>query len=270
MIIINKNADFSGCGLGKITFKVSNEVNELLDSLYENLDFKYKLIFQQFVDDIGGLDGEIFNNLYRLVIPAFASNAKECYTDIVTKSVFASGGGDYKKYAPFITVSRGAGALFDGTQTDSKNILNFNSIHDFEGSLVRGFMTTSKLENTPLISSQHSPMYSHAWQISKTSSTYYNLSMAVPNGKVFLVNVLDNNILSFSDNKEYKETQDIDLSLFKSSTTATAYSILNSGKYPTIQVCMYFLGKGLTEAQAKKLSDAMWNFYNNLILTLSR
>ena len=53
MIIINKNADFSGCGLGKIIFKVSNEVNKLLDSLYDNLDFKYKLIFQQFIDDIG-------------------------------------------------------------------------------------------------------------------------------------------------------------------------------------------------------------------------
>lgn len=264
MIIINKNADFSGCGLGKLTFKVSSEVNSLLDSLYENLDFKYKLIFQQFVDDIGGLNGDIFNNLYRLVIPAFASNAKECYTDIVTKSVFASGGGNYKKYAPFITVSRGAGALFDGTQTDSANILNFNSIHDFEGSLVRGFMTTSELANTSLISYSKSPMYSHAWQISKASG-FYNLSMSVPNGKVFLVNVLDENILSFSNNKEYKETQDIDLSVFKSSTTGTAHSILNNGKFHTIQVCMYFLGKGLTEAQAKKLSDAMWNFYNYLI-----
>ena len=264
MIIINKNADFSSCGLGKITFKVSKEVNELLDSLYDNLDFKYKLIFQQFVDDIGGLNGEIFNNLYRLVIPAFASNAKECYTDIVTKSVFTTGGGDYKKYAPFITVSRGAGALFDGTQIGSKNILNFNSIHDFEGSLVIGFMTTSKLQNTALMAHQYSIMYSHAWQINKTASDYYNLNIAVPNGKVFLVNVLDENILSFSNNKERKVTQDIDLSVFKSSTS-TAYNILKNGECPTIQVCMYFLGKGLTEAQAKKLSDAMWNFYNNLI-----
>lgn len=264
MIIINKNADFSGCGLGKITFKVSNEVNELLDSLYDNLDFKYKLIFQQFVDDIGGLNGDIFNNLYRLVIPAFASNAKECYTDIVTKSVFTSGGGNYEKYAPFITVSRGFGAQFDGTQTDSKNILNFNSIHEFEGSLVRGFITTSKLANTSLISYSKSPMYSHAWQISK-SEGFYNLNMSVPNGKVFLVNVLDNNILSFSNNVEFKETQEIDLRIFKSSTTGTAFSVLNNGAYPTIQVCMYFLGKGFTEAQAKKLSDAMWNFYNNLI-----
>lgn len=268
MIIINKNADFSGCGLGKITFKVSKEVNELLDSLYDNLDFKYKLIFQQFVDDIGGLNGDIFNNLYRLVIPAFAANAKECYADIVTKSVFTSGGGDYKKYAPFITVSRGAGAQFDGMQTGGVNILNFNSIHDFEGSLVRGFITTSKLTNaTPLVSNSKSPMYSHAWQILKSSSpqSFYTLSMAVPNGNVFLVNVLDNNILSFSNNVEFKETQDIDLSVFKSSTIGTAHSILNNGAYPTIQTCMYFLGKGLTEAQAKKLSNAMWNFYNNLI-----
>lgn len=266
MIIINKNADFSGCGLGKITFKVSKEVNELLDSLYDNLDFKYKLIFQQFIDDIGGLNGDIFNNLYRLVIPAFAANAKECYTDIVTKSVFTSGGGDYKKYAPFITVSRGAGAQFDGTQTESINILNFNSIHEFEGSLVRGFITTSKLTNTPLIAAPKSPMYSHAWQISKLSppQSFYNLRMAVPNGNVFLVNVLDNNILSFSNNVEFKETQDIDLSVFKSNNT-TSYSVLNSGKYPTIQACMYFLGKGLTEAQANKLSNALWNFYNNII-----
>lgn len=267
MIIINKNADFSGCGLGKITFKVSEEVNELLDSLYDNLDFKYKLIFQQFVDDIGGLNGDIFNNLYRLVIPTFASNAKECYADIVTKSVFTAGGGDYKKYAPYITVSRGTGAQFDGTQTESVNILNFNSFHEFEGSLVRGFITTSKLANTTsLVSNSKSPMYSHAWQIQKpSSSSFYYLHMAVPNGNVVLVNVLDNNILSFSNNKEFKEVQDIDLSGFKSSTTGTAYSILNNGKYPTIQTCMYFLGKGLTEAQAKKLSNAMWNFYNNTI-----
>lgn len=267
MIIINKNADFSGCGLGKITFKVSKEVNELLDSLYDNLDFKYELIFQQFVDDIGGLNGEIFNNLYRLVIPAFAANAKECYTDIVTKSVFTTGGGNYNKYAPFITASRGTGALFDGTQTESLNILNFNSIHDFEGSLVRGFITTSKTKNTPLVSNSKSPMYSHAWHISKLSppQSFYNLSMAVPNGNVFLVNVLDNNILSFSNNMEFKETQDIDLSGFKSSTNGTEHSILSNGAYPTIQICMYFLGKGLTEAQAKKLSNAMWNFYNNLI-----
>lgn len=266
MIIINKNADFSDCGLGKITFKVSNEVNELLDSLYDNLDFKYKLIFQQFVDGIGGLNGEIFNNLYRLVIPAFASNAKECYTDIVTKAVFSSGGGNYNKYAPFITASRGTGALFDGTQTESLNILNFNSIHDFEGSLVRGFITTSKTNNTPLVSNLKSPMYSHSWQIRKSSSEFYNLNMAVPNGNVVLVNVLDNNILSFSNNKEFKELQDIDLSDFKSSTNRTAHSVLNNGAYPTIQICMYFLGKGLTEAQAKKLSDAMWNFYNTLIV----
>lgn len=264
MIIINKNADFSSCGLGKITFKVSNEVNELLDSLYGGLDFRYKLIFQQFIDDIGGLNGDIFNNLYRLVIPAFAANAKECYTDIVTKSVFISGGGDYKKYAPFITVSRGVGAQFDGTQTESINILNFNSIHDFEGSLVRGFITTSKLADTPLIVNEKSPMYSHAWQISKQTSGFYNCQMAVPNGNVFLVNVLDNNILSFSNNVEFKETQNIDLNVFKSNNT-TAYSVLRSGKSPTIQICMYFLGKGLTEAQAKKLSNAMWNFYNNII-----
>lgn len=266
MIIINKNADFSGCGLGKITFKVSKEVNELLDSLYDNLDFKYKLIFQQFVDDIGGLNGDIFNNLYRLVIPVFAANAKECYADIVTKSVFTSGGGDYKKYASFITVSRGIGAQFDGTQTESLNILNFNPIHDFEGSLVRGFITTSKTNNTPLVSNLNSPMYSNAWQIRKPSSAeFYFLQMAIPNGNVVLVNVLDNYILSFSNNTEFKEVQDIDLSSFKSSKNSTAYTILNNGAYPTIQICMYFLGKGLTEAQAKKLSNAMWNFYNNII-----
>ena len=264
MIIINKNADFSGCGLGKITLKVSDEVNELLDSLYDNLDFKYKLIFQQFVDDIGGLNGEIFNNLYRLVIPAFAANAKECYTDIVTKSVFTSGGGDYKKYAPFITASRGTGALFDGTQTESSNILNFNSIHDFEGSSVQGFITTSNLDNVKLILCRGSLMLSNRWTIAKNSSEFYQFSMAVPNGKVFLINASDDNILSFSDNKKYKETQTVDLGYYKS-TVNTGHAILANGGYPTVRICMYFLGRGLTEAQAEKLSNAMWNFYNNII-----
>lgn len=268
MIIINKNADFSGCGLGKITFKVSNEVNELLDSLYENLDFKYKLIFQQFVDDIGGLDGDIFNNLYRLVIPAFASNAKECYTDIVTKSVFTTGGGDYKKYADYITINKGVGAIFDGTNTNSANILNFNPLSGITDSMCCGVITNNSAISKTLISIKAISLYTNFWNIKYSDSIIKQIYYPQHPCDCVMINVKDNiqNTTAYANNIEVpiptSAQEGFNLEYFKQ--TPAIFSILENGcvKIPLI---MYFLASGLSSENSKKLSNAMWNFYNNII-----
>ena len=264
MIIINKNADFSGCGLGKITFKVSKEVNELLDSLYDNLELRYKLVFQQFIDEIGGLNGEIFSSLYRLVIPAFANSAKECFTDVVTRKVFSSGGGTYDKYAENIETNRGVGAKYD--LVNGTNILNFNSIHNFEGSILRGIIFDSATANVPLINAGMSPMYNHACQLIKEgNSSYYNIAVAKVAKNVAIYNIAENNVFTFYDNAEYTKTpSDLDLNHFKSvNSNGVNYSMYNT-TFNKITTAMYFLGKGLTLANGRILNDAVWNFSKNL------
>lgn len=268
MIIINKNADFSGCGLGKITFKVSNEVNKLLDSLYDNLDFKYKLIFQQFVDEIGGLNGDIYNSIHRLVIPAFASNAKECYTDVITKEVFSSGGGNYNKYADYITINKGVGAIFDGTSSDASNILNFNPLSGITDSLCYGvIINNSTIENT-LFVAKETALYTNFWNIRYSSSINKQIYYPQYPCDCVMLNVKDNiqNTIAYANNIEVPIPTSIqegfNLDYFKQAPAS--FVILRNGKIK-VPLKMYFLANGLSAENAKKLSNAMWNFYNNLI-----
>lgn len=268
MIIINKNADFSGCGLGKITLKVSNEVNELLDSIYDNLDFKYKLIFQQFVDDIGGLKGEIYSNMLRLVVPAFAGNAKECYTDIILKSTFMSGGGDYKKYANYITTNRGVGAIFDGTETNAANILNFGPLSNIGDSLCYGLIVDNIEPEKPLFVIKDTTLYSSFWNIRYSSSVIKKITYQYNHCDCAMLNIKDNieNVNAYANNVKvpiptYMQ-EGFNLDYFKQAPAS--FMVLNNGK-TKVPLKMYFLANGLSAENAKKLSNAIWNFYNNII-----
>ncbi|WP_116787640.1 hypothetical protein [Flavobacterium psychrotrophum] len=82
MIIVNKNSNYSGTGLGKLPY-VSAEVNALL-AAYSTIAASDKYKVQVFVDAIGGLNGAIYGKLKTLMLPIFAASALEGVTNFKT------------------------------------------------------------------------------------------------------------------------------------------------------------------------------------------
>jgi hypothetical protein len=275
MIIINKNADFSQCGIGQLVYKVDDDVNALLDASYENLDFSLKLMFQKFINDIGGLNGEIYSSLKKFVIPAFAATIKECYTDVKTGSTFNPGGGAYPTYEGKVTLNRGVGANYESTAV---NGLNFNATSFPSGTRFIGIICdgVNKYEGNRSVAAISSfPMHTHTWQIPFDSTPAYGTQPVLygEDPHVFLYNQGNTkaDCLSYCDGK-YPEVDswrlpsgisEFDLAYAKS-LTSNGYSWLGiGGDYPLITVKMYILGDGLTRNQVIQLGNAMKNFYDN-------
>lgn len=80
MIIINKGADYSACGLGKIPYFTPEIANML--SIYSKITNFQKYAFQKFIDDIGGLNGSIYQKIKTLIIPFYSNTSLEAITDV--------------------------------------------------------------------------------------------------------------------------------------------------------------------------------------------
>lgn len=277
MIIINKNADFSQCGIGQLVTEVDSEVNSLLDTCYENLDLSLKLIFQKFINDIGGLHGDIFSSLLMLVIPAFAATTKECYTDARNGHTFNPGGGPYTGYEGKVTLNRGVGANYEATAV---NGLNFNNRNYPDGTRYIGIVcdgVENYKGNKSITGIGGFPMVTYAWQIPMASGNVFAsqqvFSNEDKNGNVFLYNqgATKADCLSYCDGKYPavdswalpSGVSEFDLTYAKT-VTSTGNAWLSEGhQYPLITVKMLILGTGLTRNQTIQLGNAMKNFYDS-------
>jgi hypothetical protein len=277
MIIINKNADFSQCGIGQLVYKVDDDVNALLDASYENLDLSLKLIFQKFINDIGGLHGDIFSSLLRLAIPAFAATTKECYTDARNGYTFDTGAGSYTNFEGKVTLNRGVGANYESTAV---NGLNFGSRSYPDGTRYIGIICDG-IENyngnKVIAGIGGFPMYTHAWQIPMKSGNVLAsqgvLSDENKNGNIFLYNqgATKADCLSYCDGKYPavdswtlpNGVSEFDLTYAKTITSVGNNWLSGGNKYPLITVKMLILGTGLTRNQTIQLGNAMKNFYDS-------
>lgn len=275
MIIVNKKADFSQCGIGQLVYKVDDDVNALLDASYENLDFSLKLMFQKFINDIGGLNGEIYSSLIRFAIPAFAATIKECYTDVRTGTTFNPGGGAYSTYEDKVTLNRGVGANYQSTAVNGLNFAaaSFSSGTRFIGIVCDG---VNKYEGNKILATINGiPTYTHAWQIPMNSTPKYAsqdvLSNTDPHVILYNQGNTKSDCLSYCDGNYPavdswnlpSGVSEFDLTYIKTQTSKT-YSWLNTGpNYPLITVKMYILGNGLTRNQVIQLGNAMKNFYDS-------
>lgn len=81
MVIINRSADYSSCGIGKAPI-VTDETKQLLAG-FTGLTYDEEMAFQHFIEDIGGVNGTIWSALSHLFIPVFANaSLKEAFFDV--------------------------------------------------------------------------------------------------------------------------------------------------------------------------------------------
>lgn len=270
MIIINKNADFSQCGIGKVVYKIEDDVKTVLDKCFENLDYGLGLEFQRFINNIGGLNGDIWNTIYELNIPAFAATAKEFYTNVKTQSVRNSGGGTYDTYADYLTLNRGVGANILAKQ----NITNFGGI-TLENGLRGSAIVLSGLENytsnTTIISfTGHT--YSHAWQIG-ANGKILTQSTKNRNGNTYLFNIGETKELCVcyvNGSKiiapwEGSGTSIEEAIAYEKTITSLAYTVLGGhGAFPLCTVKLWMTFGQLNGTQLEMLNKAINEFYENI------
>lgn len=272
MIIINKKADFSQCGIGQLAYKVDSDVEALLNASFDNLPFELKLMFQQFINDIGGLNGVIYSKLKMLVIPAFAATIKECYTEVKSGNTFNPGGGAYYTYEGKVTLNRGVGANYEETAT---NALNFGDKTFSDGTCFTG-MVCDGLQNYSFSTTQLvRPCigYSNSWTIPMAQGKNAEQKpIDYLDAKVLLFNQGDTKadcLSYFSGKYPAVDTwqlpygvSEFDLTYIKG-ITSRGHNWLNGGNaYPLATVKMLVLGDGLTRNQTIQLGNAMQNFYD--------
>lgn len=274
MIIINKNADFSQCGIGKVVYKIEDDVKAVLDKCYENLDYSLGLEFQRFINNIGGLNGDIWNAIYELNIPIFAATVKEFYTNVKTQSVRNPGGGAYDTLADYLTLNRGVGA---NILSGKNNITNYGPLKTmdtgFRGSaIILDGLKNYTTKNVVTIAFT-GPTYAHAWQFgesshrflqmlsNRTGNTYiYNLGEMESNYRCYVDGILQTNPweapsgISFEDGIAAVRTQ-----------TKEGYNVLNGGgEYPLITVKLWMTFGQLNSTQLETLNKAINEFYENV------
>ena len=90
MLVINPNADYSECGLGKVPY-VSPSVKTMLEAAYSGISFSKMCAYQAFLDTIGGADGTIWPKIKLLYFPCFASNLEEAFYELKGNTTHYSG-----------------------------------------------------------------------------------------------------------------------------------------------------------------------------------
>lgn len=85
MVIINKGADYSALGLGRLFIPISEETENELKG-FSAITQEQKEKFQNFKDEIGT---ELWGKINIISMPLFASNADECYINAKDNSKFS-------------------------------------------------------------------------------------------------------------------------------------------------------------------------------------
>lgn len=268
MIIVNKQADFSNCGIGKIAYKVEDDVKALLDTCFSGLSYEYKFAFQQFITSIGGLNGEIYQKIKRLVVPVFAKTAKEVYTDLITKSVFSSGGGTYATYESALIINRGVGCIY----TDAVNInsMNYGAQNWFDDGTVMTSLVVNGLTSVkkPLLSPFNVITYNDVWSIATNSGTsFQNIENNQGHCYTFNVGLTIEDVSCYVDGKKNvlpwlhsdNNVSTLDLSKVLSQKSK-GFGIVPTNNNLVIK--MWIVSKGLSDKQASILNKALVEFYD--------
>lgn len=274
MIIINKNADFSQCGIGKVVYKIEDDVKAVLDKCYENLDYSLGLEFQRFINNIGGLNGDIWNAIYELNIPIFSATAKEFYTNVKTQSVRNPGGGTYDTFADYLTLNRGVGANILSGKNNSTNFGPLKTMDTgFRGSaIILDGLKNYTTKNVVTIAFT-GPTYAHAWQFgenshrftqmlnNRTGNTYiYNLGEMESNYRCYVNGILQTRPWEAPSDKSFEDCIEA-----VRTQTSEGYNVLNGGgEFPMITVKLWMTFGQLNSTQLETLNKAINEFYENV------
>ena len=287
MIIKSKNADFSAVGLGTAVFEVSQEVENLLLG-FDGLDLSYKLKFQKFINDIGGISGDIWNTITMLYVPYFANTVNEAYYDIKMGTLRVPGGGE--PHMAGCAPNRGEGATYDlGTYPNALNYANLTPSNsgrffgtcrkitsytkaNMENYMYGGagylgcFQKESNMEYIRRITGVNINLAGHNIYFSKQISVVGNHAMLTglsndsPMTRDSIVGIIDNCVADSSSLPSGTYTSD-NLSWY--ALTGYNFSNLNAN-YQTQVYSMLLAGGALSKQNLLKLNAAMYNFCKNI------
>lgn len=222
MIYINKSADYSGCGIGKVIV-ISQEVEQIA-AFYNNMTETDKANLQVFFDSLG----TIKNKLTHLFLPLFSSNAEDCLYNCISKAKVypKTGNSDY------ITFNQ-------NTKTAYNNATSYSQV----------IFENAAGDNPTLIVSGVSGRISLG-----SKNTAYTTINNVPYHKIVFLSYIDENNRYIGNDTQYSSTS------FSISTKSVYFfgNINTEGEGHRILA----LGDGLTLDEVLILRDAIIAFDN--------
>lgn len=268
------------CVINKLLVSVNNPNLPHLDIIedktveylagYDGLSERYMSMFQRFVNKIGGYDGNIFKSIKRLVIPAFAKDAKEVFYDVINKNTFSSYGGTYETYADYITPNRGIGCVY----TSQAGMLRFLGIHFSKGTrcftaLVDGYTTSnSQIAGVGYFTCNGNAMSVPVEASASGAKTYINTAHAFTSYE-FLYNqgtTFDSVMFERDGVLSDNNPSSFDMSYIKGFTSGEVNIGLGSGSgFGNHPVKMYSWGDGLTKDEALVFGEAIRKFNQELM-----
>lgn len=229
MIIINKGADYSALGLGRLFIPIKEDTENELKG-YSAILNEQKEKFQNFKDEIGT---EIWNKIKIISIPEFAANSNEVLINAKDGSTFST---MLDKHILLDTSKHVASWIKDGDWRDG--VLNHNSDDTFN--VINSFVIFSR-ENM-------------RWYFNGDSASTSNPSsvgrLSPPLGKIALYSCDGTNIIGLTETSVYK-------TLLSTTGNMTTFATNDTEAVANVGMQLGIYGSQMTEEELIKLRSAI-------------